>query len=87
MQNESSESHSKPTLFLPVPVEQPGKAYKRLVAISSLSDIVGIFERLNQWDSDAIRSNIYMIVHHRYSDLCPQEEQCIKERHKFDYLV
>lgn len=85
MQNESSEFHSKPTLFLPVPVEQSGKTYKRLVAISSLSDIVGIFERLNQWDSDAIRSNIYVIVHH--SNLCPQEEQCTKESHKFDYLV
>ena len=65
-------------------VEQPGKVGGRLVAVSSLSDIFqGTFERLNQWASDAIRSNICLLVaHNRYGDLGPQKEQCIKKSQK-----
>lgn len=65
-------------------MEQPGKAYKRLVAISSLSDILhSTFDRLNQGDSDAIRIDSFIVAHYKYSDLCPQKEQYIKSEIQF----
>lgn len=85
MQNESSEfSLLSSSYFLPELVKQPGKAYQRLVAISSISDILhGTFDRLNQEDSDSIRIDSFIVAHYKYSNLCPQKEQYIKSEIQF----
>lgn len=71
------------TLYPKCLLSDPGGAAqqnkKRLVTVSNLSDILqSTFERPNQWAPDAIRSKVYNVVHHKYSDLCLQKEQCMK---------
>lgn len=86
--NHSEFSLYTPNVFYQTLVEQRSKTNKTLVTVSSLSDILqSTFERPNQWAPDAIRINVYIVVHHKYSDLCLQKEQCIKESQKFNSLV